>query len=129
MDVMKGEVARLLQLADHSIVPVTWQVITAVSVSMLTIEFRFLGSPMTSSTPTFSPTPMAQWRAWGPGPGVWRQKPGAWGLRIGAWGLGVGSFDFAFSNNLQKVLLLSVQIIRFLPTIVSIEITLARSSS
>ena len=26
MDVMKGEVARLLQLADHSIVPITWQV-------------------------------------------------------------------------------------------------------
>ena len=26
MDVMKGEVARLLQLADHSIVPITWKV-------------------------------------------------------------------------------------------------------
>ena len=26
MDVMKGEVARVLQLADHSIVPITWQV-------------------------------------------------------------------------------------------------------
>ena len=32
-NVMRGEVARLLQLADHTIVPITWQVSTATNQS------------------------------------------------------------------------------------------------
>ena len=61
LNVMKGEINRLLQLADNSIVPIMWQVCDQSNKSKLTNHCRCRGRAMTGSTLISSLTPGVPW--------------------------------------------------------------------